>query len=61
MEVKVKAKQIDYCIQRPDALLVYMIDGKVWVCDKNQTLPKHEDELFITLKLKSEEKGKCDK
>ena len=61
MEVKVKINNIDYCIQRPDALLVYMVDGKVWVCDKNQRLPENEDELFITLKLKTDTKGKCGK
>ena len=60
MEVKVKFNKIDYCIQRPDALLVYMIDGKVWVCDKNQQLPQSKDELFVTLKLKTDnKKGKC--
>ena len=60
MEVKVKFNKIDYCIQRPDALLVYMVDGKVWVCDKNQKMPQSKDELFVTLKLKTDsKKGKC--
>lgn len=62
MEVKVKISNINYCVQRPDALLVYMIDGKVWVCAKNQQLPQSKEELFVTLKLKTDnKKGKCDR
>lgn len=62
MEVKVKFNKIDYCIEKHDALLVYMVDGKVWVCDKNQKMPQSKDELFVTLKLKTDnKKGKCGK
>lgn len=62
MEVKIKINKIDYCIQKSDALLVYMIDGKVWVCEKNQKLPQSQEELFVTLKLKTDDKkGKCDR
>lgn len=56
MEINVRVSDIDYCAKKQDALIVYMKNGKVWVCEKNQAMPK-SDELFITLKLK----GKCDK
>ena len=39
-----------------------MKNRKVWVCDKNQALPQSKDELFVTLKLKTDsKKGKCDR
>ena len=36
MEVKIKIKtaDIDYYIEKPDAILLYTIKGKCWVCDK---------------------------
>lgn len=62
MYVKVKIDDINYCVQKLDALLVYMKNGKVWVCVENQQLPQSSDDLFITLKLKTDnKKGKCDK
>lgn len=60
MEIKVKSNDIDYCVKKQDALIVYMHNRKVWVCVKEQELPK-TNELFVTLKLKSDEKGKCGK
>lgn len=56
MEINVRVADIDYCAKKQDALIVYMKNGKVWVCVKEQELPKNND-LFIALKLK----GKCDK
>lgn len=61
MEVTVKTNDIDYFIEKKDALLVYMKNHKVWVCDKNQQLLQSKDSLFITLKLKTDKKGKCGK
>lgn len=54
MEVKVKMIDIDYCVKKHDALIVYMKNGKAWVCEKDQKMPS-DNELFVTLKLK----GKC--
>ena len=60
MEIKVKSNDIDYCVKKQDALIVYMKNGKVWVCDKNQVMPQSKNELFVTLKLKTDnKKGKC--
>lgn len=60
MEIKVKINDIDYCVEKQDALIVYMKNHKVWVCAKNQALPQSKDELFVTLKLKADnKKGKC--
>lgn len=56
MEVKVKSKDIDYCVQKKDALIVYMINGKIWVCEKQQELPNSND-FFVTLKLKTNKRG----
>lgn len=62
MDVTVKTNDIDYCIEKKDALIVYMKNHKIWVCDKNQKLPQSQDELFVTLKLKTDsKKGKCEK
>lgn len=60
MEIKVKSNDIDYCVKKQDALIVYMKNGKVWVCDIKQELPVTND-LFITLVLKTDKKGKCDR
>ena len=60
MEIKVKSNDIDYCVKKQDALIVYMKNGKVWVCDIEQELPVTND-LFITLMLKTDKKGKCDR
>lgn len=60
MDIKVKISDIDYCVEKQDALIVYMKNRKVWVCDKNQQLPQSQEELFVTLKLKTDtKKGKC--
>lgn len=60
MDIKVKINDIDYCVEKQDALIVYMKNRKVWVCAKNQALPQSKDELFVTLKLKTDnKKGKC--
>lgn len=60
MDIKVKINDIDYCVEKEDALIVYMKNRKVWVCAKNQALPQSKDELFVTLKLKTDsKKGKC--
>lgn len=60
MEIKVKISDIDYCVEKQDALIVYMKNRKVWVCTKNQQLPQSKEELFVTLKLKTDtKKGKC--
>ena len=62
MDIKVKINDIDYCVEKQDALIVYMKNRKVWVCAKNQALPQSKDELFVTLKLKTDnKKGKCEK
>lgn len=62
MDIKVKINDIDYCVEKEDALIVYMKNRKVWVCAKNQALPQSKDELFVTLKLKTDsKKGKCEK
>lgn len=61
MEIKVKTNDINYCVKKQDAFIVYMKNGKVWVCIKEQDLPT-TDELFVTLKLKTDsKKGKCEK
>lgn len=60
MDIKVKISDIDYCVEKQDALIVYMKNRKVWVCDKNQVMPQSKEELFVTLKLKTDtKKGKC--
>lgn len=60
MDIKVKISDIDYCVEKQDALIVYMKNHKVWVCDKNQVMPQSKNELFVTLKLKTDsKKGKC--
>lgn len=62
MEIKVKIVDIDYCVEKQDAFIVYMKTGRFWVCVKDQQLPKAEDELFVTLKLKTDnKKDKCEK
>ena len=62
MDIKVKINDIDYCVQKEDALIVYMKNHKIWVCIKEQELPQSKDELFVTLKLKTDsKKGKCEK
>ena len=33
-----------------------MKNRKVWVCDKNQVMPQSKNELFVTLKLKTDKK-----
>ena len=60
MEIKVKSNDIDYCVKKQDAFIVYMKNGKVWVCNIDQELPRTND-LFVTLILKSDKKGKCGK
>lgn len=60
MEIKVKVCDIDYCVKKYDAIIVYMKSGKAWVCEINQEMPQG-DELFVTLILKSNRKGKCDR
>lgn len=60
MEIKVKVNDIDYCVKKQDAVIVYMKNGKVWVCEINQEMPKN-NELFATLILKANRKGKCEK
>lgn len=59
MEIKVKVTDIDYCIKKSDALIVYMKNGKVWVCEIDQEMPKN-NELFTTLILKTARKDKCE-
>lgn len=56
MDIKVKISDIDYCVEKQDALIVYMKNRKVWVCTKNQQLPQSKEELFVTLKLKTDKK-----
>ena len=60
MDIKVKINDIDYCVEKQDPLIVYMKNRKVWLCAKNQQLPQSQEELFVTLKLKTDtKKGKC--
>lgn len=56
MDIKVKISDIDYCVEKQDALIVYMKNRKVWVCAKNQVMPQSKNELFVTLKLKTDKK-----
>lgn len=49
-EVYVYKTDINCFMPKPDALLVYMKNGKVWVCDKSTEITVHGD--IITLKLK---------
>lgn len=59
MEVNVKIRDIDYFIKKNDALIVYMKNGKAWVCIKDQKMSNNNE--FIKLKLKTDGKGKCGK
>ena len=59
MEVKIKIKtaDIDYYIEKPDAILLYTIKGKCWVCDKFFTNLDNPEWTTIILKGKSGKYG----
>ena len=58
MEVKIKTKDIDYYIKKSDAILLYTIKGKCWVCEKIITDLTNPEWTTIILKGKSEENAK---
>ena len=57
MEVKIRTKDIDYYIKKSDAILLYTIKGKCWVCEKFFTNLDNPDWTTIILKGKSEKHG----
>ena len=54
MEVLIKTKDIDYYIKKSDAILLYTIRGKCWVCEKFFTNLTNPEWTTIILKGKSE-------
>lgn len=52
MKIRVKTKDIDYYAYKKDAIVVYMQNEKVWVCEKFEE--ENADWTILTLKGKSE-------
>lgn len=58
MEVQIKTSDIDYYIKKEDAILLYTVKGKCWVCEKFFTCLDNPEWTTIILKGKSESNAK---